>query len=107
MIESGVAMQVYRLVLTVLGALLGVGAERIFAQSAAPSEQALPETIGFLRDLIRINTTNPPGNESASAKYLQQVFDREHISCRLIEAAPGRASTEERNCDQYRIRVQG
>jgi len=85
-------MQVYRLVFTVLVVLLGVGAVRIIAQSAAPSERAIPETIGFLRDLIRINTTNPPGNESASAKYLQQVFDREHISCRLIEAAPGRAS---------------
>lgn len=85
-------MPIHRLVFSVFFVLSELGAVGMFAQSSGPTERAIPETIGFLRDLVRINTTNPPGNEGAAAKYLQQIFEREHIPCRVIEAAPGRAS---------------
>ena len=85
-------MRICRFIFSAFFVLSGIGAVRMFAQSTGSSEQAIPETIGFLRDLIRINTTNPPGNEIAAAAYLQRVFDREHIPCRVIEAAAGRAS---------------
>jgi len=63
-----------------------------WAQSEDRVNRAVPEAIGFLRDLVRINTTNPPGNEEAAAVYIQQALEREHISSQIIESAPGRAN---------------
>ncbi|MGB6199928.1 MAG: M20/M25/M40 family metallo-hydrolase [Candidatus Acidiferrales bacterium] len=48
------------------------------------------EAAGWLTDLIRINTTNPPGNEMAAAKYIAGVLDKEGIQSETIEIAPGR-----------------
>jgi acetylornithine deacetylase/succinyl-diaminopimelate desuccinylase-like protein len=50
------------------------------------------EAIGWLKDLLRIDTTNPPGNELAAARFLAGVLEREGIEHRIVEAAPGRAS---------------
>jgi acetylornithine deacetylase/succinyl-diaminopimelate desuccinylase-like protein len=38
----------------------------------------------YLPDLIRLDTTNPPGNESRVARYLKQVADREGIPAELL-----------------------
>jgi acetylornithine deacetylase/succinyl-diaminopimelate desuccinylase-like protein len=38
----------------------------------------------YLTDLIRINTTNPPGNESAAAEYLKGVAASEGLDCELL-----------------------
>ncbi|MGB9919777.1 MAG: M20/M25/M40 family metallo-hydrolase [Moorellales bacterium] len=46
----------------------------------------------ILADLIRIDTSNPPGNEKAAADYLADLFGRHGVACRVVEAAPGRAS---------------
>jgi acetylornithine deacetylase/succinyl-diaminopimelate desuccinylase-like protein len=53
---------------------------------------ALPEAISHLKTLLRIDTTNPPGNERAAAAYLADVLQREGISFHVIEAAETRAS---------------
>jgi len=45
---------------------------------------------GWVTDLIRINTTNPPGNEMAAAKYIAGVLEKEGITSEVIEVAPGR-----------------
>jgi acetylornithine deacetylase/succinyl-diaminopimelate desuccinylase-like protein len=50
------------------------------------------EVTSFLSDLIRINTTNPPGNETAAAKYLAENLNREGFKCELFESAPERGS---------------
>ena len=50
------------------------------------------EAITHLKNLIRIDTTNPPGNEIEAAKYLAQVLDREKIPCQIFEPSPGRGS---------------
>ncbi|MEW5784256.1 MAG: M20/M25/M40 family metallo-hydrolase [Bacillota bacterium] len=49
-----------------------------------------PESI--LSDLIRINTVNPPGNETAVARYLKRLFDSAAIPNEIIEPAAGRGS---------------
>jgi acetylornithine deacetylase/succinyl-diaminopimelate desuccinylase-like protein len=49
------------------------------------------EAILWLQGLIRINTTNPPGNELAAANYLAGIFKREGINPEIFETAPGRA----------------
>src|SRR5437016_8821412 len=44
----------------------------------------------YLVDLIRLDTTNPPGNETRVAQYLKQVADKEGIPCELLGGEPGR-----------------
>ncbi len=48
--------------------------------------------IQFLRDLIRFDTTNPPGNELPAAQYIADLLRREDIETSILEAAPGRGS---------------
>jgi acetylornithine deacetylase/succinyl-diaminopimelate desuccinylase-like protein len=50
------------------------------------------EVTNLLSSLIRINTTNPPGNETEAAKYLAKTLEREGFKCELFESAPGRGS---------------
>jgi acetylornithine deacetylase/succinyl-diaminopimelate desuccinylase-like protein len=48
------------------------------------------EALVWLQNLLRINTTNPPGNELVAAKYLASVLDREGIHSEIFESTPGR-----------------
>ena len=41
---------------------------------------------------MRINTTNPPGNEQAAAKYIAGILQKEGIPSELLELAPGRSA---------------
>jgi acetylornithine deacetylase/succinyl-diaminopimelate desuccinylase-like protein len=50
------------------------------------------ETVELLRAYLRIDTTNPPGNEIAGARFLEDVLAREGIASRTVESAPGRAN---------------
>src|SRR5881409_631684 len=63
---------------------------------AAPTEadwNALgDEAIALLSQYLRINTTNPPGNEIAAARWLAQVLQRDGIEARIFEPAPGKAN---------------
>ena len=55
-------------------------------------DQAAQETTTFLKDLIRIDTQDPPGNESKVALYIAAIFEREGIPYEILEPVPGRAS---------------
>jgi acetylornithine deacetylase/succinyl-diaminopimelate desuccinylase-like protein len=48
------------------------------------------EATGWLSGLLAINTTNPPGNELAAAKYIAAILEKEGITAEVIESAPGR-----------------
>jgi acetylornithine deacetylase/succinyl-diaminopimelate desuccinylase-like protein len=50
------------------------------------------ESTKLLADLIRIDTTNPPGHETPAAVFLQWFLEREGISCELIAKDPERAN---------------
>ncbi len=41
---------------------------------------------------LRIDTSNPPGNETAGARFLQQLLVKEGIEARLVGANPARQS---------------
>jgi len=46
----------------------------------------------FLSTYIQIDTTNPPGNEMAAARFLADRFAQGGIEAHIFESAPGRAS---------------
>lgn len=48
------------------------------------------DAVNWLQGLIRINTTNPPGNEIVAAKYLAGILDHEGIPSEIFESTPGR-----------------
>src|SRR5579864_1983095 len=48
------------------------------------------DALGWLEGLIRINTTNPPGNELVAAKYIADILQHEGINAQIIETTPGR-----------------
>lgn len=53
------------------------------------------ETQKILADYLRVNTTNPPGNELAGAKFLKTILDREGIDSQIldtVELGAGRAN---------------
>src|SRR5579872_7348026 len=50
------------------------------------------EAVRHLQALLRIDTTNPPGNESAACAYLGGVLEQEGIASTTFEPAPGRGS---------------
>ncbi len=61
------------------------------AQPGMPDFAALSqEALGWLQGLVRIDTTNPPGNEMAAAKYVADILTHEGISNEILEMAPGR-----------------
>jgi acetylornithine deacetylase/succinyl-diaminopimelate desuccinylase-like protein len=54
--------------------------------------KAQSEAVQLLQELIRIDTTNPPGNERAAALHLQKLLEADGIETKLLEVAPGRAN---------------
>ncbi len=63
-----------------------------FAQSAPDFSAAQNEAVKFLSDLVRIDTSNPPGNEARAAEYIKSVLAAEGISAQIYESAPGRGN---------------
>src|SRR6267143_1286505 len=58
----------------------------------ADTEALSREALVWLAQLIQINTTNPPGNEQAAAKYIAGILEKEGITPELLEVAPGRSA---------------
>ena len=71
------------------------------AAAAGPAGGALPqpdfaaardETVRVLTNYLRIDTSNPPGNETRGAQYLKSLFDREGIPAEIVAAEPNRGN---------------
>ncbi len=50
------------------------------------------ELIGWLQAYLRVDTQNPPGNETAGARWMAGLLEREGIASEIVEFAPGRGS---------------
>ena len=50
------------------------------------------EAIGLLQTLIRLNTVNPPGNETVAAEALRDYLAAQGVECELFARAPERAN---------------
>src|SRR5277367_637153 len=90
------------IVLALLFAYLGTGASAASDQAVNQSlgSAAIPATrldaysdlaVQWMREYLRIDTTNPPGNELRGANFLHKILDQEGIENRIFEFAPGRA----------------
>jgi acetylornithine deacetylase/succinyl-diaminopimelate desuccinylase-like protein len=70
------------------------------ASTASPSRPVdwaalQAEGVDVLRQYLRINTTNPPGNELETARFLQGILAKEGIEATILDTAelgPGRAN---------------
>jgi acetylornithine deacetylase/succinyl-diaminopimelate desuccinylase-like protein len=50
------------------------------------------EVTDLLQRLIRVDTTNPPGNETAAAELLRDYLEANGVGCELIARVPERAN---------------
>jgi len=66
-----------------------IGAAAAWAEERASSGLAA-EAASLLREYVQIDTTNPPGNELAAARFWQERFQAEGFEARVFESAPGR-----------------
>ena len=56
------------------------------ARAQAPDWKALDdETLHTLTDYIRVNTTDPPGNELDAARFLKRILDKEGIEATIYD----------------------
>jgi len=55
-------------------------------------EDVKEEATELLREYIRINTTNPPGNEIEGAKFLKRILEKEGFDCNIFESEKGRGN---------------
>ena len=69
-------------------ALLSAGPTAVAAAREAPATDPVDQLAGYLR----IDTTNPPGNEGPAARYLAAILHRHGIGTQTFYTADGRAS---------------
>lgn len=85
-------------------ALLSAGSSPAAAQGIPQPTPASPVTAppdpisiarearGWLADLIKINTSNPPGNENLAAMYVSNLLQKEGIKVEVLDVGPGRSA---------------
>jgi acetylornithine deacetylase/succinyl-diaminopimelate desuccinylase-like protein len=50
------------------------------------------EAQDWLVELVKINTTNPPGNEQQTAKYIAGILTKEGMTPEILDLTPGRSA---------------
>ena len=81
---------VLRAALVLTAALLASAFARTQVAAGNPPLQE-DEIVSLLRQYLRIDTSNPPGNELKAARFFRDWFEREGIPSEIMEYAPGRA----------------
>jgi acetylornithine deacetylase/succinyl-diaminopimelate desuccinylase-like protein len=62
------------------------------AQTAPDFTSAQAEAVKFLGELVKIDTSNPPGNETRAAEYIKSVLAAQGIPAQIFESASGRGN---------------
>lgn len=62
------------------------------AEPVVDWERVKAETLHHYQSIVRIDTSNPPGNETLVVNYLKGVLDREGIPYRILARDPSRAN---------------
>jgi len=64
----------------------------LFGQEDAEMDRFAEEGLQLLSRYLRIDSSNPPGNEIETARFLEKRLTREGIPTRVFESAPRRAN---------------
>jgi acetylornithine deacetylase/succinyl-diaminopimelate desuccinylase-like protein len=59
-------------------------------EATVAERRAGSEAVALLSDLLRIDTSNPPGNEEPAQELLAQTLGDAGLECELLAAVPGR-----------------
>jgi acetylornithine deacetylase/succinyl-diaminopimelate desuccinylase-like protein len=73
----------------------GQGPVRRLPSDSIPSdriEQYSTLAVQWMQEYLRVDTTNPPGNEMRAATFFKKILDQEGIENRVFEYLPGRAN---------------
>jgi acetylornithine deacetylase/succinyl-diaminopimelate desuccinylase-like protein len=81
-------MRILLLAVTLVFSVSAYAQDRYLIDWDAAGEESLQHLV----ELVKINTTNPPGNETEAAKYLQAVLAAEGIESQLYWLDPDRAN---------------
>src|SRR5215203_2049808 len=52
----------------------------------------MADAVDLLRRLVAVDTSNPPGNETAAAQVLREVLEAAGVECELAAREPSRAN---------------
>ena len=77
---SAVSMNFVALIVSALSLCPSAAAQQSSAASSASTDASRAEAVRFLSDLVKIDTSNPPGNEVKAANYIKSVLDKEGIA---------------------------
>jgi acetylornithine deacetylase/succinyl-diaminopimelate desuccinylase-like protein len=78
------------MVLSVLAASVGLTAQPAVQP---PNWTAVEEeTMRHFQALVRLDTSNPPGNERVAVEYVKQLFDKEGIPAQVFALDPNRSN---------------
>jgi acetylornithine deacetylase/succinyl-diaminopimelate desuccinylase-like protein len=100
-------VQLGQRILMIVFALLTAAGLALAAASSGPAEEPAPPTpssripadhlqqysdlaLAWMRDYLRIDTTNPPGREMHAVAFYKKILDEEGIENRAFEYTPGR-----------------
>jgi acetylornithine deacetylase/succinyl-diaminopimelate desuccinylase-like protein len=77
---------VNRIARTIIAATSLLPASALSAQTKQVDWAAIArESQTILGDYLRVNTTNPPGNELLAARFLKRILDREGIEAQILD----------------------
>ena len=100
-LHGGAALTVLFCVLYTLPAIGWGQATPSEAKSAYLASDAIPQerrdqysdlAVKWMQEYLRIDTTNPPGNEIRAAAWFKKILGAEGIESQVFEYAPGRAN---------------
>ena len=62
------------------------------AEPTVDWDKLKPETLRHFQSVVRLNTSNPPGNETQAVEYLKKVFEAEGIPTKVFTLDAGRGN---------------
>ena len=75
-----------------LGVLVFAAGQTVFAQAPLNWEAIQKESLELFIQYLKLDTTNPPGNEIRAANFFAEICKREGIEHKVFEPFPGRGT---------------
>ena len=69
-----------------------VSQRTIQSQLYIPKPVTMTPDVVLLQQYVRVDTSNPPGNETAGARFLAGLIERGGVHAEIVESAPGRGN---------------